>query len=62
MAEQILAVQKKQEYALPQSDRYALLSRTAFGRRALLIERQRNAFIERYGDPFGSTEQDEKNH
>ncbi len=62
MAEQILAVQKKQEYVLPQSDRFALLSRTAFGRRALLIERQRNAFIKRYGDPFGDIEQDVKNH
>ncbi len=62
MAEQSLAVQKKQEYALPDVDRFALLSKTSFGRRALLIERQRNEFIARYGDPFGAPEQAEKNH
>ena len=62
MAEQIVAVQKKQEYVLPDNDRFALLSKTAFGRRALLIERQRAAFIELYGDPFGDTELDAIKH
>ena len=62
MAEQILSVQKKQEYSLQKSDRDELLSKTSFGRRALLIERQRDAFIQMYGDPFGDIETDEKKH
>ena len=62
MAEQILAVQKKQGYSLPEADRVGLLSQTPFGKRALLIERQRNAFIDRYGDAFGQTDQGKPTH
>ena len=61
MAEQILAVQKT-GYALSDKDRLELLSKTRFGRRSILIEKQRNAFIERYGDPFGGVEQSGKKH
>ncbi len=61
MAEQILAVQKT-GYALSDKDRLELLSKTRFGRRSILIEKQRNAFIERYGDPFGEVEKSGKKH
>ncbi len=61
MAEQILAAQKT-GYALSDKDRLELLSKTRFGRRSILIEKQRNAFIERYGDPFGEVEQSGKKH
>ena len=61
MAEQILAAQKT-GYSLSEKDRLELLSKTRFGRRAILIEKQRNAFIERYGDPLGEVEQSWKKH
>lgn len=53
MAEQIVAVQKKQEYTLDPADRRALISQSRHGQRELLIERQRAAFVQKYGDPFG---------
>ncbi|WP_263770118.1 hypothetical protein [Propionivibrio soli] len=55
MADTILAVSlaQKAEYSLSDVDRAALLAQTRAGKRALLIERQRNTFMARYGDAFG---------
>jgi len=53
MAEQILAAPKSHDYQLPEADRLALIAQTRYGQRTLLIERQRTAFIARYGDPYG---------
>ena len=57
MAKQILAAQKIGKYTLPEEIRQTLLSPSEkrVRRRALLIEKQRKAFIERHGDPFGIT-------
>ncbi len=61
MAEQILAVREK-EYSLSKQERLELLCKTRFGRRAVLIEEQRNAFIARYGDPLGEIEPATEKH
>lgn len=44
---------QQQGYQLQKEDRQVLLSRSREGRRTLLIERQRDAFIAMYGSPFG---------
>lgn len=46
-------------YSLPAEDRQALLSCSREGRRTLLIERQRQAFIELHGSPFGGGEDEQ---
>ena len=57
MAEQIVAAARETKaragYSLPEKDRLALVGKTRFGRRSILIEQQRQDFIARYGDPFG---------
>ena len=40
-------------YKLPDSDRKAILALTPSAIQAAEVERQRNAFIEMYGSPFG---------
>lgn len=61
MAEETIAA-KKTEYSLPEDVRLSLICQTRFGRRAILIEKQRKAFIARYGDPFGQVEPPVKKH
>lgn len=61
MAEQILAA-RTPPYVLSEKDRLALIGKTRFGRRAILIEQQRQEFIRRYGDPFGADDSSAKEH
>lgn len=57
MANKIVPAQENSGYSLPENVRQELLSKAPVAqrraRRAELIERQRNAFIALYGDPFG---------
>ncbi len=46
--------QAGQQYQLPEEDRQSILSNSREGRRTLLIEKQRAAFIQLHGDPFGT--------
>ena len=50
----LLPPQVEQEYQLPPGFRESVLSRSKEGRRTLLIERQRQAFIAIHGDAFGA--------
>lgn len=46
-------------YSLPDADRQALLVGSREGRRTLLIERQRQAFIALHGSEFGGGEDEQ---
>lgn len=46
--------QAQQQYQLSEEDRQSILSNSQAGRRTLLIEKQREAFIQLHGDPFGA--------
>lgn len=46
-------VEEPEQYRLPAQDRREILSRSDTAIVYAEIERQREAFIEKYGDPFG---------
>jgi hypothetical protein len=56
MAHQILLSATKAEcpqYELPEAVRRSILAKSSYAEKLAEVERERQRFIEKYGDPFG---------